>query len=160
MAHASFDEIARECIDSLSLLSRYGRVRCAYPVQPSSQVSLVPQKDICHSTKLSVLLRGPAYRTECIFLHPASQFATNEASFRTSIFNRRGGRHSKRHTGRLTQSCLVSVPKDLGVQVAAIIPARFDVGGSSQLYISRPAHHSSDADNYSEQARGKIVRWR
>ena len=85
MAHASFDEIARECIDSLSLLSRYGRARCAYPVQPSSQVSLVLQEDICHTKQLSVLLHGLIIgpnASSCIQLHNSRR--TKQASEQAS----------------------------------------------------------------------------
>jgi len=88
-----------------------------------------------------------------------SQLATDEASFRTSILSRRSGRHSKRLAGRLTRNCLVSLPKDLGVQITAIHLTRFDVCGSFQVLVWRPTH-LSDADNYLEQSRGKIVRWR
>jgi hypothetical protein len=45
------------------------------------------------------------------------------------------------------------------VQIAAIISTGFDVCGSFQVFVWRPTH-LSDADNYLEQSRGKIVRWR
>ena len=62
----------------------------------------------------------------------------------------------------LTLNCLVWLPKDLGVQVTAVILTRFNICGSAQVLLWRPTY-LSDADGYSmyfEQARGKIVRWR